>query len=148
MPKDRARAKFACQIAGMDPDRFNELVAAGSYPCAPRTIPGAARIFDVNDILTLDVHRRLTERGLIPSKAARIACDMRDFLREHPQAERGLCIWDSSGRPFWMLPEHLTPGATSISGFWIVSVEEWHLGWMRARILQELNDDDRIAGLE
>ncbi len=146
MPKDRARAKLACRIARVDPDRFNELAATGHFPCAPRTTPGAARIFDVNDILTLIVFRRLTGRGFLPSMAGPLACEMRYFLRDHPEADKVFCVWDIAEHPLWLLPEHVTPEATHISGLDIISKEEWSLAPMRKFILHELNEEDRIAG--
>lgn len=146
MPKDRARARTACRIVGVDPDRFNEMAAAGTYPCAPPTRAGAARIFDLDDMVSLWVFRRLTERGMSPGSAGPIACDLRRLLVEHPGATKVLCIWDGFNRMIWLLPEHVQPDANVISGVNIESKEEWDLRNAKANILHGLNEEDRIAG--
>lgn len=54
------RTKAACRIAGIDPQRFNEDVAAGEYPHAPATTAGVSRVFDEADIAGLFVYAHLT----------------------------------------------------------------------------------------
>ena len=75
----------ACRVAGINRDRFNEYVAAGQYPCAPRTIPGRARLFDPDDMLTLFLFKRLIDDGYTIEKAGKIACVLGEVAKEHPE---------------------------------------------------------------
>lgn len=70
----RARAKTACEIARIDPNRFNEMVHAGHYACAPETKPGSARIFDADQIVALRVFGILLSMAVAPDRAGHIAC--------------------------------------------------------------------------
>lgn len=142
----RARAKLACRIALIDPDRFNEAVAAGNFPCAPPTRAGAARIFDVEDIVVLRVYALLMEEGVTPSKAGPLACGLRDLLREHPNAERVTQVKLGAGSDMWLLREHVEPDAEVMGGSEIVSLREWRLRFMRQRIEHELREADGIVG--
>lgn len=147
----KARTKTACQIARIEPDRFNELVAAGSYPCAPKTRPGSARVFEVNDIVVLIVYRHLTEEGTIPSKAGPLACALRDLLRVRPDAMRVLCVKDSSGSNTWFDLEEFDRDGEFMPGMGnvrpdVVSLREWRLRFMRERITHELSEEAGIVG--
>ena len=87
------RTKAACRIAGIDPQRFNEDVAAGEYPCAPMTTAGKSRVFDEADIAGLFVYVHLT-RGHEPYRygkklAAKYACGVIRALREGTRTDRG-----------------------------------------------------------
>lgn len=70
----KARAKLACEIAGIDPQRFNEMVHAGHYPCAPATRPGSARIFEIDEIVALRIFGNFLKMGMVPERAGKIAC--------------------------------------------------------------------------
>lgn len=64
----------ACRVAGINRDRFNEYVAAGQYNCAPKTIPGRARLFSPDDMLTLFLFKRLIDDGYTVERAGTMAC--------------------------------------------------------------------------
>jgi len=53
--KPKAKTKLACEMAYMDQTKLNENISDGTYPCAPKTTPGAARIFEVEDIMALRI---------------------------------------------------------------------------------------------
>ena len=72
----KARARTAARIAGLDPDRLNEWIAAGDYPCAPQTVPGKVRIFSEREIVGLCVFERLMADGMAAYPAGHIACDV------------------------------------------------------------------------
>ncbi len=82
----RVTTKLAMRIAGLDPLRFNEAVAAGVYQCAPRTVPGKARTFTEIDLHGLYFFARLMEGGMENARAGDIACRLVAFLQENPTA--------------------------------------------------------------
>lgn len=76
---------IACRIVGLNRDRFNEYVAAGHYPCAPSTVPGRARLFDPDDMLTLFLFKRLIDDGYTIEKAGNIACAIGLVAKSYPE---------------------------------------------------------------
>lgn len=143
-----ARTRLACQIALIDPNRFNELVAAGSYPCAPPTRAGSARVFQVNDIVALKVYALLTEEGVIPSRAGPVACGLRELLTEHPSATRVVHIRTAVGSGGWFLREHVEPDVEIMGGSEIIYAREWFLASVRRRVEHELLDEAGILGAD
>ncbi len=147
----KAATALACEIAGVNADRFNEAVHAGHYPCAPRTTPGKARSFDVNDIITLRLYQRFLDAGMGAKAAGAKACDIRRFLVEHPQAEQVYVVQPSIGTPHYFdyfdTRERHGPyeGAGALD---IVSVEVWNLYYLRGRIVHEINEHAMTIGRE
>lgn len=141
-----ARTKTACEIANLDPDRFNEAVASGAFPCAPPTRRGSSRVFDVNDIITLRVYSRLIDEGMIAKKAGPLACGLRDLLKLHPDAERAVHVVVGLGSSTWILRDDFDPDAADFSGSDVVSFREWRLGWSRTRIQRYLEDAAGVVG--
>lgn len=76
----------ACKIVRLDRDRFNEAVAAGYLPCVPETIPGRARLFLPDDLLSLWFFRSLMEDGFSREMAGYIACAVAKAARHYPDA--------------------------------------------------------------
>lgn len=72
--KSKARAALACEIAGIDRQRFAEAIASANFPCAPPTARGSARVFDVDDIVVVCIYARLLNLGLQPHRAGTYAC--------------------------------------------------------------------------
>ncbi len=70
----------------VDPQRFNEDVAAGEYPCAPKTSAGVSRVFDQFDIAGLFVYghlMRVYDHARYSKKVASMyACGVMRALRE------------------------------------------------------------------
>ena len=89
---DKFRTQAACRIAEIDPQRFNEDVSDGNYPCAPETTAGKARLFDEADIAGLYVYAHLT-KGHGANRygrklAANYACGVIKALRELSRIEK------------------------------------------------------------
>lgn len=84
----KARAKLACEIASIDPQRFNEMVHAGHYPCAPATRPGSARIFEIDEIVALRIFGNLLKMGVPPERAGNIACQAFGQFADDPDVSR------------------------------------------------------------
>ena len=79
-------AAAACRVARIDRDRFNEHVAAGRFPCAPGTIPGRARLFDPDDMISLWLFRTLMDDGLNAEAAGLMACEVARVARANTEA--------------------------------------------------------------
>jgi len=146
IPTLKARTALATELARVNRQRFNEAVAEGFYPCAPPTVRGATRVFDVNDIVTLRVYGRLLDGGTTPRAAGTIACGLRDLLRQHPEAERVVYVELSMGSPSWLLAEEFDRDATHLSGLDIVSFREWRLKYTRDRIVFDLREEAATLG--
>lgn len=141
-----ARTKLACKIAAVDPARFNEAVHAGNYPCAPQTIPGSARVFDIEDMVALHVYSRLLDQEIPPRRAGHMACGIRGVLREHPGANRVLEVILAMGSHYYFRAEDFDRDATHMSGLNIMEVREFRLDVIRARIIHDLNAEAGIIG--
>lgn len=86
-PKPRLTTKAACRVVGIDRDRFNEHVARGDFGCAPDTIPGRARLFDADALLTLRIFSDLLEDGFPAKLAGRIACSVGQAAKDFPNED-------------------------------------------------------------
>ncbi|KUF11670.1 hypothetical protein AVJ23_07945 [Pseudoponticoccus marisrubri] len=97
------RTKKACEIARVDPARFNEMVHAGHYPCAPQTRPGSARIFDLDQTVALKIFGNLLSMSVAPERAGQIACTAYQMFEGQQNVERLVysCDWSSE----WFLEE-------------------------------------------
>lgn len=146
IPNLKARTAVATEIAMVNRQRFNEAVAEGFYPCAPKTVRGATRVFDVNDIVALRVYGRLLDEGMIPRAAGQMACDLRTLLAQYPEIDRAVCVTASMGSPVWMPSDQLDRSHTFISGLDIVSVREFFLEFTRKRVIHELMELNSIVG--
>lgn len=109
MAVQKLSTSVACRVAGINRDRFNEYVAAGHYPCAPRTIPGRARLFDPDDMLTLFLFKRLMDDGYTVERAGNIACQLGSVAKAFPD-ERALTYVELYvGSSNVMLPRDVPP---------------------------------------
>ncbi|SDK62501.1 hypothetical protein [Paracoccus chinensis] len=140
MTRIKVSSTVAAQIAGINKQRFNEAVAAGFYECAPRTAPGKTRMFDVNDVLALNVYRHLTEEGVIPAKAGPMTCELLHLLRAYPGHDRWLQVKDGFGRTTWIPADQFSANSEFISGVNIVSTRDWRIGDMLPRIIHEMEE--------
>ena len=77
----KIRAPLACRIARVDRDRFNEAVAKGDYPCAPKPGHGRTREFAIHEVIGLFVYGRLIESGTSPRNAGHLACEAARLAR-------------------------------------------------------------------
>lgn len=148
MTKLRATTALAADIARIDRQRFNEAIASGFYPCAPETIAGRARTFDLNDLIALTIYGHLLREGVTPRHAGTAACGLRHFLTECPGADHALqVVGDFGAHPgpmSWVRPETFEGalGAKRISGAQIVYVRDWYIAPMREAITSRLTEED------
>lgn len=88
---------YACEVAFVNKQRFNEAVARGDYPCAPR-VDGRTRIFTARDVFGLWLYGHLTDEGLPPAKAGDLACQLVEVMRHHPNLEEVALVRDAFRR--------------------------------------------------
>lgn len=145
----KAATGLACELAQTHPDRFNEAVAAGHYPCAPRTTPGRRRQFDVDDIIALRFYQRFLDEGLGAAKAGHKACEVRQFLTEHPGADQVYIVIPSVGSAYY-LPEFDTkqqhPPFHGPHSLEVIKVEVLNFHYLRGRIVDEINKEAKTVG--
>lgn len=84
----RVRIKTAMEAVGLEQMRFNEIVNAGYYDCAPPTVRGKVRTFAETDLIGLYVFARLMESGMAIQNAGSVACRMITFLAEFASVHR------------------------------------------------------------
>ena len=144
--KLKAKAALASQIAMIDREKFNGAVADGFYPCAPSTVRGSTRVFDVNDIVCLRVYGKLLEEGLPPRFAGTRACGLRELLSRYPDAERVVYVEPDLGSGVWKLSEDFDSASDFISGISISSVREHRLKNIRDRVVFDLTEAASVIG--
>ncbi|WP_313138107.1 hypothetical protein [Paracoccus jeotgali] len=142
----KATTALACEIATTHPDRFNEAVHAGFYPCAPRTTPGKARRFDVNDIIALRLYQRFLDAGMKGETAGHKACGIRGFLEANPEADQVYIVQPSMGGPRYR--DYFDPSKPDVifDGMDVISVEVWNFHFLRRRIVHEIEDAAKTVG--
>lgn len=155
----KAATKLACQIAHTHPDRFNEAVHAGFYPCAPQTRPGKARSFDVNDIIALRCYQRFMDGGMSANMAGQKACSIREFLTQYPDADQVYIVktaFDDGDaekgkyQPGTLLPD-FDVKAQHLRGFSnidpdVISVEVFNFHYLRGRIVHQIEEAALTVG--
>lgn len=144
----RARTPLACSIAATHPDRFNEAFASGFYPCAPKTRPGRARSFDVNDVIALWIYQRFLDEGNSPRRAGMRACEVRSFLEDHPTTDQMFILKPSLGSHLYLpdfdvKKQHMPEMGPAPD---VVSIEIWNFGYLRQRIVYQIEEAAKDVG--
>jgi hypothetical protein len=141
----------ACRVARIDRDRFNEHVASGRYPCAPDTIPGRSRLFDLDDMIALWLFREIMDDGLEAPLAGKIACEVASVARNNPQVRAISYVQTYFGRlghayPAEDVPPHPNWDDTFIGGTDIRKVTTFRIGKLREMIAHYTDEEDSIIG--
>lgn len=76
------RTKAACRIVGLEFSSFQDAIGRHLYPCAPATIAGAARTFDIDNLVVLYLYARLLGMGLTREGAGRAACELHRHIED------------------------------------------------------------------
>lgn len=92
------RTQAACRIARISPQRFNEAVAAGNYPCAPEVARGSTRVFTESDLIALFFYGQLLEQGFPPRLAGQYACRVSAVLDRVPDENEVVVIRSEIGK--------------------------------------------------
>lgn len=146
----RLTTAVACRVAGIHRDRFNEYVAAGQYPCAPRTVPGRARLFTPDDMLTLHLFKRLIDDGYTVERAGNIACAIGEVAKQNPDA-RAISYVESyfrggSAHPTSQVPPPETWDDVLFSGSDIRAVTTFRIGKERDLVAHYTEEERSIIG--
>lgn len=97
---------YACEVAFVNKQRFNEAVARGDYPCAPR-VEGRTRPFAARDVAGLWLYGHLTDDGIPPAKAGDLACALVDVLRRRPDLAEVALVRDAFRRRHVCAPDEI-----------------------------------------
>ncbi|WP_343343383.1 MerR family transcriptional regulator [Sphingomicrobium sp. XHP0239] len=145
MATPRVSTAIACRIVGLNRDRLNEYIAAGQYACAPATVPGRARLFDPDDLLTLMLFKRLMGDGYTVEGAGRIACAIGNLAKVHPDARAISYVESYIGSGHAML-SHDVPAADEwddvlLSGTDIRKVTTFRIGKERDMVAHYIDEE-------
>lgn len=118
---------YACEVAFVNKQRFNEAVARGDYPCAPK-VEGRARVFTARDVMGIWLYGHLIDDGIPPAKAGDLACQFVNVLKFDPDIEEVLIVRDALRRRHVVAPQNLESfKKVSLAGLSIISIETWDL---------------------
>jgi len=137
----RAKTALAVEIAQVDRDRFNEAVAAGHYPCAPHTLRGTTRLFEVDDVVALWVYGRMIDDDVPPRRAGRIVCELlistlKNSVFKEP-IEEVVEIRTTRSR-FFLPSDRVNAADTHYGGFPLVYRRSWPVGRIRSEVVARL----------
>jgi hypothetical protein len=141
----KARTKLACRIANVDPARFNEAVHFGKYPCAPRTDPGVARVFDVEDIIVLRFFGMMLSIGFGVDLAGKLCCEVLSEIRRDKTIAHVSLLRSNSGMAnvfAGCVNPELYYGGFHDKAFWMT----FGIADMRAYVEHHLNEEASILG--
>lgn len=137
----------ACKIATMDRLRFNQHVHAGHYPCAPETIAGRTRAFDVDDIIALFFFARLLDSGQRPEFAGRTACLIRRAIHEDATAEKVAVGVILASNPIQtIIPPGSDVGKVLPAGFTLLSATEYNIASVRVLVTESCDQISKNVG--
>lgn len=87
-PPIRVRSAAAMRITRMDRQKFNEIMSAGFFRCAPTEMLGNTRLFREHHLVALFILARLLEFGFPPRRAGALACDIYEAFRPDKDEKR------------------------------------------------------------
>lgn len=144
----KIRTKLACEIAGIDPARFNDAIHSNLFPCAPQTRPGASRIFEIEDIIVMRIYRQLIDPAgprFAAEKAGGIACDIRVRIAD-PEVKAVSYAVSTSGPGKIMSRALALEDSIFGDGSPIFFAMNFNIGALRAQITEHLNHEQQIFG--
>ncbi len=161
-PRKRVvRTKLAMEIAGMNPLRFNDIVAAGHYRCAPPASPGKARRFREADLIGLYWFQRMVDQGMTVKVAGDIACRLVDYLQEHAAldglySEARIAFVECTSGSFFTHASKLQKDLSEAAAGPLVSPHHgfalrttiFELAYVRQLIAEKIEEWDNAAGDE
>ena len=137
----------ACQIASMDRLRLNQHVHNGHYPCAPETVAGKTRAFDVDDIIALFFFARLLDCGQKAEFAGRTACLIRRAIRENAATDKVAVGTILASNPI----QTIVPPGSDVDkvlpgGFKLLSVTEYNVASVRVLVTESCDQMGKNSG--
>lgn len=148
--KLRLTTKAACRVVGLDRDRFNEHVAAGNYTCAPKTVPGRARLFDPDDMIALWLFKEFLDEGTDAETAGELACEIAHCARFNPDEPAIALVYSYFSKPHAFpssaVPDPSTWDEVLFSGTDIRKVLTYRIGKLRKMIAHYTEEQRNIIG--
>lgn len=142
-----ARTAAACRIIGIDRQKLTDAIANGDYPCAPATVSGVARVFDVPALIALHTFFRLTNDGFPARIAGKFACMVQDGLQADPDQTHIAIDQPVMGSPHISLKELATsPPPSHVGGLPLRYRMVFDLRSARKMILHGLMEEAGIVG--
>lgn len=142
----RFRIKAACRIAGIEHQRFNEAVASGHYPCAPKVDRGSTRVFDLEDLVALYFYGSLLEQGWPPRLAGQYACRIHDCLISYPQTTGVMVIRLANGSFQTLAESELNGTPKGDVGGGVMQRFSFDIETARKYIDREIDEEISIVG--
>ena len=151
--KPKLSTAIACRVARLHRDRFNEAVADGFFSCAPKTIPGRARYFNPDDMLSLWLYREMLDDDFTKERAGYIACEVGNAAKCNPEADNiSLVNTYSSGWgdavPANEVPDRSDWETVKFSGSYIRKVTTFNVKKTRALIERYTEEELSYHGPE
>lgn len=145
----KVKTKLACEIAGIDPARFNDAIHANLFPCAPETRPGSSRVFEVEDIIVIRIYRQLIDpaspQRFAAERAGSLACAIRERIGD-PAVEIVSHVVGTAGIG------KVVPRAVGVNdrvfgdASAVFSVTQYNIAGLRAEIMERLDYERQILG--
>lgn len=130
---------YACEVAFVNKQRFNEAVARGDYPCAPQ-VEGRARVFTARDVFGLWLYGHLADEGIPPAKAGELACQLVGVMRQYPDLEEVLLVRDAFRRRWVVAPADIESFVTfTLGGTKPIGIETIDLRQVHANIAHQFD---------
>lgn len=76
MKNYRFKTSKACEVARVDRNQLNEMIASGRYRRAPLTSKGSTRIFSLEEMITLFIFGQMIRFGIPAPRAADYASEI------------------------------------------------------------------------
>ncbi len=150
--KPKLTTKAACRVAKLHPDRFNEHVASGAFPCAPATVPGRARLFDPDDMIALWYFQQFLSEGHDAKSAGKMACEIATVARQNPD-EPVIALVQDYFYTFTAYPPSVVPDfdkwdtpEAMLNGSDIESARYFRISKTRAMIAHYTEEERSIIG--
>lgn len=151
MSKPRLTTKAACRVARIEPQKLNESISRGDYPCAPATVAGRARSFDPDDMIGLWYFREFLDDGYSAKRAGALACTIMEAAKAYPEARTLTLVLDYFyGRanvfPTDQVPTADTWDEVTFSGSDIRETRTYRIGKTRDMIAHYTEEERNVIG--
>ena len=139
---DRLETADALRLVGVDPKSWRNVIDRGYYTEAPAAQRGRPRQFMRDDIVALAIFSILVELGLLTGHAARLASDVRGWMRRDDRVETLFIAktTDASGQPRADVHDAVPPGGREL---FPLQIGRWRREWAAemARVIGESESD-------
>jgi len=118
----------ALAFAGLRRETWNDVIARGLYPRAPKVTAPAARVFNIDALIAVYILGRLYECEVVPRVATKIATDIHRLI-ERDHSIQALSAWRTNAT---IIVAEDRPFIGAIELF------RWEIAELRVRALDEI----------